>query len=118
MASGHTRDMLLEAVTRDRSEPIRGFLLSPPEHEPGTVFAYSQPCTYALASVIQRNAGMPLTQYLRPRLFDPLGIGPVGAGTPSRPDGSRASAACTRVPRTWPSSACSTCSAAAGRVPS
>ena len=89
MASGHTRDMLLEAVTRDRSEPIRGFLLSPPEHEPGTVFAYSQPCTYALASVIQRNAGMPLTQYLRPRLFDPLGIGPVGWHTfpPGREQG-------------------------------
>ncbi len=78
MASGHTRDMLAEAVTQDRIEPVRGFLLSPPDREPGTVFAYSQPCTYALASIIQRNAGLPLTQYLRPRLFDPLGIGPVG----------------------------------------
>ncbi len=89
MASGHTRDMLAEAVTRDRSEPVRGFLLSPPDHEPGTVFAYSQPCTYALASIIQRNAGMPLTQYLRPRLFDPLGIGPVGWQTfpPGREQG-------------------------------
>ena len=89
MASGHTRDMLAEAVTRDRNEPVRGFLLSPPDHEPGTVFAYSQPCTYALASIIQRNAGMPLTQYLRPRLFDPLGIGPVGWQTipPGREQG-------------------------------
>jgi CubicO group peptidase (beta-lactamase class C family) len=78
MASGHTRDMLAEAVTRDRSEPVRGFLLSPPDREPGAVFAYSQPCTYTLASIIQRNAGRPLTEYLRPRLFDPLGIGPVG----------------------------------------
>jgi CubicO group peptidase (beta-lactamase class C family) len=89
MASGHTRDMLLEAVSRDRHEPVRGFLLSPPDREPGTVFAYSQPCTYALASIIQRNAGMPLTQYLRPRLFDPLGIGPVGWQTfpPGREQG-------------------------------
>ena len=89
MASGHTRDMLLEAVSRDRDEPVRGFLLSPPDREPGTVFAYSQPCTYALASIIQRNAGMPLTQYLRPRLFDPLGIGPVGWQTfpPGREQG-------------------------------
>jgi CubicO group peptidase (beta-lactamase class C family) len=78
MASGHTRDMLLEAITRDRAEPVRGFLLIPPDREPGTVFAYSQPCTFTLASIIARNAGMPLTQYLRPRLFDPLGIGPVG----------------------------------------
>jgi CubicO group peptidase (beta-lactamase class C family) len=78
MASGHTREMLGEAITRDPAEPIRGFLLIPPDHEPGTVFAYSQPCTYTLASIIQRNARMPLTQYLRPRLFDPLGIEHVG----------------------------------------
>jgi CubicO group peptidase (beta-lactamase class C family) len=78
MASGHTREMLGEATVRDPAEPVRGFLLIPPDQEPGTVFAYSQPCTYTLASVIQRNAGMPLTQYLRPRLFDPLGIGHVG----------------------------------------
>src|SRR6202451_4371322 len=78
MAAGHTREVLGEALERDPAEPVRGFLLIPPDHEPGTVFAYSQPCTYTLASIIQRNSGMPLTQYLRPRLFDPLGIGPVG----------------------------------------
>ncbi|HEY2578789.1 MAG TPA: serine hydrolase domain-containing protein, partial [Streptosporangiaceae bacterium] len=78
MASGHTRDMLDEAIARDRAEPVRGFLIIAPDHPPGTVIAYSQPCTYTLASIIQRNAGMSLTQYLRPRLFDPLGIGHVG----------------------------------------
>ncbi|HTA10596.1 MAG TPA: serine hydrolase domain-containing protein, partial [Streptosporangiaceae bacterium] len=89
MASGHTREMLGEAIARDRVEPVRGFLLIPPDRQPGTVFAYSQPCTYALASIIQRNAGMPLTQYLRPRLFDPLGIGHVGWHTwpPGREQG-------------------------------
>jgi hypothetical protein len=89
MASGHTREMLGEAIARDRAEPVRGFLLIPPDRQPGTVFAYSQPCTYALASIIQRNAGMPLTQYLRPRLFDPLGIGHVGWHTwpPGREQG-------------------------------
>jgi CubicO group peptidase (beta-lactamase class C family) len=81
--------MLPEAVGRDRDEPVRGFLLTPPDREPGTVFAYSQPCTYTLASIIQRNAGMPLTRYLRPRLFDPLGIGHVGWHTfpPGREQG-------------------------------
>jgi len=89
MASGHTRDMLGEAVMRDPEEPVRGFLLIPPDRDPGTVFAYNQPCTYALASIIQRQAGMPLTGYLRPRLFDPLGIGPVGWHTfpPGREQG-------------------------------
>ena len=77
MASGHDRDMREEAVDRDPREPVRGFLLVPPDQPPGTVFAYSQPCTYALAAVIQRTAGMRLSEYLRPRLLDPLGIGPV-----------------------------------------
>ena len=78
MASGHARDMLQEALTRDPQEPVRGFLLVPPDAEPGTLFAYSQPCTYTLAGVIQRTTGMRLTEYLRARLFDPLGIGEVG----------------------------------------
>jgi CubicO group peptidase (beta-lactamase class C family) len=78
MASGHTRDMLGEAVAADPADPVRGFLLLPPEEEPGSVFAYNQPCTHTLACVIQRTAGMSLVDYLRPRLLDPLGIGPVG----------------------------------------
>src|SRR6202034_4330345 len=89
MAAGHTREMLDEALTRDKEEPVRGFLMIPPDRDPGTVFAYSQPCTYTLASIIQRNAGMSLTRYLRPRLFDPLGIGHVGWHTfpPGREQG-------------------------------
>ena len=78
MASGHNRDMIQEAIARDSQEPVRGFLLTPPDQPPGTLFAYSQPCTYTVASVIQRAAGIPLSEYLRPRLFDPLGIGDVG----------------------------------------
>jgi CubicO group peptidase (beta-lactamase class C family) len=89
MASGHTKEMLVDAMRRDPREPVRGFLLTPPERDPGTVFAYNQPCTYTLASIVQRNAGMPLTEYLRPRLFDPLGIGHVGWHTypPGRQQG-------------------------------
>ena len=117
MAAGHTREVLGEALERDQQEPVRGFLLIPPDRDPGTVFAYSQPCTYTLASIIQRNAGMSLTRYLRPRLFDPLGIGHVGWFTLA-PVASRASAACTPAPRTSPSSGCFTCRAAGGREPS
>jgi CubicO group peptidase (beta-lactamase class C family) len=89
MASGHTRETLGEALERDPEEPVRGFLLTPPDRDPGTVFAYNQPCTYSLASIIQRNAGMPLARYLRHRLFDPLGIGHVGWHTfpPGREQG-------------------------------
>jgi CubicO group peptidase (beta-lactamase class C family) len=78
MASGHSWDTIDMAFDRDPEEPVRGFLLTPPDREPGSLFAYNQLCTYSLASVIQRNAGTPLTEYLRPRLLDPLGIAEVG----------------------------------------
>ncbi|WP_231263109.1 serine hydrolase domain-containing protein [Nocardioides alpinus] len=78
MAAGHRHDMWREAVAGDPKDPVRGFLLSPPDEAPGNVFAYSQPCTYTVAAAIQRRSGQRLSDYLRPRLFDPLGIGEVG----------------------------------------
>jgi CubicO group peptidase (beta-lactamase class C family) len=78
MSSGHDREMLDEALQADPSDLVRGFLTIPPDQDPGTVFAYSQPCTYTLAAALQRNAGTTLSDYLRPRLFDQLGIGDVG----------------------------------------
>jgi CubicO group peptidase (beta-lactamase class C family) len=78
MASGHEQETWGAAVEVDSREPVRGFLLIPPDRPPGTVFAYNQPCTFTLATIVQRNAELPLTRYLRPRLFNPLGIGAVG----------------------------------------
>ncbi|MET7476085.1 serine hydrolase [Streptomyces sp. NPDC005648] len=75
MSSGHEAETLDRALATDRAELVRGFLLVPPDRDPGTVFAYNQPTTYTLAAIVQRVTGQPLTDYLRPRLFDPLGIG-------------------------------------------
>jgi CubicO group peptidase (beta-lactamase class C family) len=75
MSSGHLTDTLGEALTRDPVEPVRGFLLLPPDRDPGTVFAYNQSATYTLAAIVQKLAGQSLIEYLRPRLLDPLGIG-------------------------------------------
>ncbi|KKD06757.1 serine hydrolase domain-containing protein [Streptomyces sp. WM6386] len=77
MASGHEAETHDRALATDRDEPVRGFLLLPPDRDPGTVFAYNQPATYTLAAIVQRVTGRPLTEYLRPRLLDPLGIGDV-----------------------------------------
>lgn len=74
MASGHTQEMRAAAFETDPTEPVRGFLLHEPEEDPGSVFAYNQPCTYTIAAIIQRRTGQSLVEYLRPRLFDPLGI--------------------------------------------
>jgi CubicO group peptidase (beta-lactamase class C family) len=57
MASGHDRDLLDEVLAGDPREPVRGFLRIPPDEQPGSLFAYSQPCTYMLAAVIQRRPG-------------------------------------------------------------
>ncbi|MDH6572508.1 CubicO group peptidase (beta-lactamase class C family) [Streptomyces sp. SAI-117] len=75
MASGHAEETLDRARALDRDELVRGFLLVPPDKDPGTVFAYNQPATYTLAAIVQRVTGERLTEYLRPRLFEPLGIG-------------------------------------------
>ncbi|WP_369053792.1 serine hydrolase domain-containing protein [Kineococcus terrestris] len=78
MASGHREETLERAQALDPADLVRGFLLLRPDAEPGTVFAYNQPCTYSLAALVQRESGQTLTEFLRPRLFDPLGIGEVG----------------------------------------
>ncbi|MEU0409231.1 serine hydrolase domain-containing protein [Streptomyces griseorubiginosus] len=75
MAGGHAEETLDRARALDRDELVRGFLLVPPDREPGTVFAYNQPATYTLGAIVQRVTGQKLTEYLRPRLFEPLGIG-------------------------------------------
>ncbi|OIJ66546.1 serine hydrolase domain-containing protein [Streptomyces mangrovisoli] len=77
MASGHVAETLPASLAADAAEPVRGFLLVPPERDPGTVFAYNQPTTYTLAAIVQKATGQPLTEWLRPRLLDPLGIGDV-----------------------------------------
>ena len=78
MASGHLAETFQRAVELDPHEPVRGFLEIPPDKAPGSIFAYNQPCTYTLGAIVQRKANAPLTRYLRPRLFDPLGVGVVG----------------------------------------
>lgn len=74
MASGHAEETLDRALETGQGDLIRGFLRTPLDAEPGTLFAYNQPCTYTLGAIVQRAAGQSLSEYLRPRLFEPLGI--------------------------------------------
>lgn len=77
MATGHREDTIERAMATDPADIVRGFLLTPPDEAPGGVFAYNQSATYTVAAIVQRLSGQRLTDYLRPRLFDPLGIGDV-----------------------------------------
>jgi len=78
MASGHREDTVARAEALDPHDLVHGFLMIPPDEEPGSYFAYNQSCTFTLAAIVQRVSGMSLTEYLRPRLFDPLGVGAIG----------------------------------------
>jgi CubicO group peptidase (beta-lactamase class C family) len=71
MTTGHDKDTV-EALSRDR-RMIKVFLGLDVEHEPGTVFAYNSGATYMLSAIVQRLTGERLLDYLRPRLFEPLG---------------------------------------------
>ena len=76
MASGHHADTLDDPRVHDADDPALGFLLIEPESDPGSVFAYNNPATYTLGAVLQSVTGTTLTDYLGPRLFEPLGITP------------------------------------------
>ncbi|NYE74278.1 serine hydrolase domain-containing protein [Microlunatus parietis] len=74
MATGHLEDTLWRSFVADPHEPLRGFLGIEPDHEPGSVFAYNNTATYAIAAITQRVTGETLLDYLTPRLLKPLGI--------------------------------------------
>lgn len=74
MATGHTEETFGRALAADPDHVIRGFLSLPAEALPGTVFAYNQPPVLALSMILERLAGQRLSEYLRPRLLDPLGV--------------------------------------------
>lgn len=71
MASGHAEDTAGRLTGPDR---VRSFLSIPADREPGTLFCYNQGCTHTLSAIITKLTGQRLLDYLRPRLFQPLGI--------------------------------------------
>lgn len=75
MASGHQDETLLDAFVADPTDAVRGFLQLAPDHEPGTWFAYNQPPVLTLATILQRLDGQRLSEQLRGRVLDPIGIG-------------------------------------------
>jgi len=52
----------------------RSFLALPMVNRPGTKFLYNSMGTYMLAAIVQKVTGQKVIDYLKPRLFEPLGI--------------------------------------------
>jgi CubicO group peptidase (beta-lactamase class C family) len=71
MTTGQSLDTV-ERLSRDR-RMVRLFLGLEVENEPGTLFVYNTGATYVLSAILQRITGETLLDYLRPRLFEPLG---------------------------------------------
>ena len=53
---------------------VKTFLMHSVPFKPGTHFLYNSPATYMLSAIVQKATGMTVLEYLRPRLFDPLGF--------------------------------------------
>src|SRR5579884_1566337 len=53
---------------------VKTFLAHPVEHKPGTHFQYNTMGTYTLSAIVTKVTGQTVLDYLKPRLFAPLGI--------------------------------------------
>ncbi len=73
---------LLRMATGHQTEPPRTgdapwtktFLAQPVPFKPGTHFLYNTSATYMQSAMVQKATGQTVLEYLRPRLFEPLGI--------------------------------------------
>jgi CubicO group peptidase (beta-lactamase class C family) len=74
MSTGHTTDSIDAMRQRSDGQWTRSFLEGDVPNPPGTNFLYNSGAAYMLGSLVQRVTGSTVEEYLRPRLFEPLGI--------------------------------------------
>ncbi|GEO20057.1 serine hydrolase domain-containing protein [Cyclobacterium qasimii] len=72
MSVGHAKDYTFSIVRTE--DWAKSFLAVPIVNEPGSQFVYNTVATYMLSAIVQKVSGQTLIDYLRPRLFQPLGI--------------------------------------------
>lgn len=78
MSTGNQTEASLwrrDAASPARDDPwTKKFLAHAVPFKPGTHFLYNSPGTYMLSAMAQKVTGASVLDYLRPRLFDPLGF--------------------------------------------
>jgi CubicO group peptidase (beta-lactamase class C family) len=74
MSTGHDKDATGPTTRGSDDNWVKAFLALPVEHTPGTHFVYNSAATYICSAIVQKLTGMTVLEYLRPRLFEPLGI--------------------------------------------
>ncbi|MES2568453.1 MAG: serine hydrolase, partial [Verrucomicrobiota bacterium] len=70
MSTGHEA----EAKFTPNEPWVRTFLAQPVPFKPGTHFLYNTPATHLLSAIVRKVTGETVLDYLKPRLFAPLGI--------------------------------------------
>ncbi len=81
LKSMRIRDLLTMSTGHDSEPKVMGekdwtkvFLAHPVPFKPGTRFLYNTPATYMCSAAVQKKTGQTVLDYLKPRLFEPLGI--------------------------------------------
>jgi CubicO group peptidase (beta-lactamase class C family) len=71
MNTGHQTE---PSLSTSKQPWVKTFLAHPVPFKPGTHFLYNTAATYMQSAIVQKVTGQTVLDYLRPRLFDPLGI--------------------------------------------
>jgi len=75
MNSGHGTDTTIPMVFSPDPDWVKCFLQMPVDHEPGSYFEYNSGATYVVSAILQQITGETVYDYLKKRLFEPLGFG-------------------------------------------
>ncbi|PAW87544.1 MAG: 6-aminohexanoate hydrolase [Pedosphaera sp. Tous-C6FEB] len=71
MSGGHDTE---PKFSIESGPSVKEFLAHPVTHPPGTWFRYNTPGSHMLSAIVTKATGQTVLDYLKPRLFDPLGI--------------------------------------------
>jgi CubicO group peptidase (beta-lactamase class C family) len=71
MSGGHETE---PKFSIEKGPSVREFLAHPVTHAPGTWFRYNTPSTYMCSAIVSKVTGLTVLEFLKPRLFEPLGI--------------------------------------------
>lgn len=96
MSVGHAKDsmqIIENPAPGDSWE--KTFLALPVADEPGTKFLYNSGASYMLSSIVKKVTGLSAHEYLKPRLYEPLGI--VGATWTENAEGVNIGASHLRI---------------------
>jgi CubicO group peptidase (beta-lactamase class C family) len=74
MSTGHAKDPSPDVKAAKDGGWVKAFLASEVEDKPGTHFLYNSAGSYVLGAIVQKVSGKTLEAFLRPRLFEPLGL--------------------------------------------